>query len=129
MRQKKVLLFLAVILTMALAAAMAAQQDQQQNTSQDQQQQQQSQPSEQQAAPKKKSGGFFTGLKAATGHGSNSQELSASAGSKGVGEGEQIANVTPTAADREAVAKMESYSVPEQTVKKFDEAGHLQFKR
>ena len=75
---------------------------------------------------KKKSGGIFGGLKAITGESSEQTEVTATAGSKSVGEGEKIGNVTPTAADRQQVKAIEDYSVPEKDVKKFQEDGHLQ---
>ena len=80
--------------------------------------------SQKQEKPKKK-GGFFGGMKAITGSSSEQTSDTASAGTKGVGEGEKIADVTPTAADRQAVTGMENYSVPGGDLKKFVEDGHL----
>jgi hypothetical protein len=74
---------------------------------------------------KKKKSGFFSGLKAITGESSEQQEVTATAGSKTVGEGEQIGNAQPTAADRQAVTAMENYSIPEKDVKKFQDDGQL----
>jgi hypothetical protein len=84
---------------------------------------------DQQQKKKKKSGGIFGGLKAITGESSEQTEVTATAGSKSVGEGEKIGNVTPTAADRQQVKAIEDYSVPEKDVKKFREDGHLQPKQ
>jgi len=80
---------------------------------------------EQQEKKKKKKGGFFSGLKAITGESSEQQEVTATAGSKTVGEGEQIGNAQPTTADRQAVTAMENYSVPQKDVKKFQDDGQL----
>ena len=74
---------------------------------------------------KKKKGGFFSGLKEVSGGGSEQKELTATAGSKGVGEGEDIGKIQPTSVDRAAVSAMESYSVPEPEVKKFQTDGRL----
>jgi hypothetical protein len=74
---------------------------------------------------KKKKGGFFSGLKAVSGSSSEQQELTATAGTKGVGEGEEIGNITPTTADRNAVSAMERYMLPEPEVKKFQADGRL----
>ena len=78
---------------------------------------------------KKKKGGFFGGLKAITGESSEQQEVTATAGSKTVGEGEQIGEAKPTAADRQAVTAMENYSVPEKDLKKFQDDGQLKPKQ
>ncbi len=88
------------------------------------------QPEEQQQSgkdqkDKKKKGGFFSGLKAVTGQSSEQQEVTATAGTKGVGQGEQIGNTSPSAADRRAVGAMESYSIPPPDLKKFQEDGGL----
>jgi len=80
---------------------------------------------EQQEKKKKKKGGFFSGLKAITGESSEQQEVTATAGSKTVGEGEQIGNTQPTAADRQAITAMENYSVPQKDLKKFQDDGRL----
>ncbi|MFB3921135.1 MAG: hypothetical protein ACE145_05400 [Terriglobia bacterium] len=77
---------------------------------------------------KKKGGGFFGGLKAVAGTGSEQQEATRTAGSKTVGEGAQIGDAQPTAADRQAVSAMESYSVPAPEVKKFQDDGKLKSK-
>jgi hypothetical protein len=100
------------------SAGQEAQQNQQQG------QQEQSQEKSQQAKPKKQ-GGFFGGLKAVTGSGSEQTSATASAGTKGVGEGAKIGEVTPSAADRQAVTEMETLFVSPQELKKFEEDGHL----
>lgn len=96
---------------------------------QDQQQQQQEQTQKEQDQKKKKKGGFFGGLKAVTGQSSEQQEVTATAGSKTVGEGEQISSVTPKPEDRRQVSAMENYSLPADDVKKFQEEGKLQPKK
>ena len=100
---------------------------------QDQSQQDQSQQdqgkSDKDQQKKKKKGGFFSGLKAVTGESSEQQEVTATAGSKTVGEGEQIGDAKPTAADRQAVTAMENYSLPEKDVKKFQDDGKLKPKQ
>jgi len=78
--------------------------------------------------PKKKKGGFFGGLKAITGSSTEQQEVTATAGSKTVGEGEEIGNAKPTAADRQAVTGMEGYSIPQDDLAKFQEEGQLKAK-
>ncbi|MBZ5514560.1 MAG: hypothetical protein LAN62_06905 [Acidobacteriia bacterium] len=92
---------------------------------QDQTQQQNQPQSEKEQKEKKKKGGFFSGLKAVTGQSSEQQEDTATAGTKGVGEGVQIGKTTPSAADRRAVSAMESYSIPQPDLKKFQEDGAL----
>jgi len=89
----------------------------------------QGQTQKEQPPKKKKGGGFFGGLKAITGESAEQTEVTATAGSKSVGEGEKIGNVTPTAADRQQVKAMEDYAVPAPDVKKFQEYGHLQPKQ
>jgi hypothetical protein len=100
---------------------------------QDQSQQDQSQQSQgtsdKDQQKKKKKGGFFSGLKAITGASSEQQEVTATAGSKTVGEGAQIGEAKPTAADRQAVTTMENYSIPEKDVKKFQDDGQLKPKQ
>lgn len=119
------------VLGMALGGLASRSQDQpqgqgQQQAGQDQQQSGQDQTQTgQQPKKKKKGGGFFGGLKAITGESSEQTEAAATAGSKSVGEGEKIGNVTPTAANRQQVKGMENYSVPEQDVKKFQQDGNL----
>ena len=95
----------------------------QQQTDQSQQQTNQQQTDQQQ--PKKKKGGFFGGLKSVSGSGSEQTEDTAAAGTKGVGEGAKISNVTPTSADRSKVSAMESYSVPDKDLKQFQQDGKL----
>jgi hypothetical protein len=79
-----------------------------------------------QAKPKKKKSSFWGDLGGSV-KGSKSEQTSetASAGTKGVGEGEKIGNVTPTAADRQAVTAMESSSVRAGDLSKFIEEGRL----
>ena len=100
---------------------------------QDQSQQDQSQQgqgkSDKDQQKKKKKGGFFSGLKAITGESSEQQEATRTAGSKTVGEGEQIGDAQPTAADRQAVNAMGNYSIPEKDVKKFQDDGQLKPKQ
>jgi hypothetical protein len=107
-----------------LAGPGARAQDQSQSQSQSQPQEDQNQPQKDQPQPKKK-GGFFKGLKAVTGQSSEQTEDTAAAGSKSVGEGAQIAAVTPTAQARGKVTAMENYSVPDKDLKKFQEDGKL----
>jgi hypothetical protein len=98
-----------------------AQQDQQS------QQDQKSQPKQDQTdqQPKKK-GGFFGGLKAVTTQSSDQNKATASLGTKGALDGKQIADMTPTAADRQKVTDMENFSIPQGDLKKFQDDGHLQ---
>jgi hypothetical protein len=84
---------------------------------------------EKQEKKKKKSGGFFSGLKAVTGESSEQQEVTATAGSKTVGEGERIGDAQPTAADRQAVSAMENYTLSPGDVKKFQDDGQLKPKQ
>ena len=99
-----------------------------QEAQQNQQQGQQDQGQGQQQKPKKK-GGFFNGLKEVTGSSSEQTSATASAGAKGVGEGEKIGNVTPTPAARQAVTAMDNYSVPQGDLAKFTAEGHLKGKK
>ncbi len=108
-------LLLAGALALGFAAPRAAVQD---NASQDQEKQQKEE------KPKKK-GGFFGGLKAIRGSSSEQQEVTTTAGSKTVGEGEEIGNAKPSAADRQAVAGMESYAIPQEDLAKFQQEGRL----
>lgn len=111
------------ILVILGVPALSTSQDNQQGQ-QDQQQQGESQQQSDQK-PKKK-GGLFGGLKKVTG-GESGQEsaATASAGSKAVGEGAKVGEVTPTAADRAQVNKMENYSIPQGDLKRFQENGRL----
>ena len=111
---------------MAWGAPPASPQDQSQP---DQSQQSQEKSDKDQQKKKKKGGGFFGGLKAITGESSEQQEATRTAGSKTVGEGEQIGSAQPTAADRRAVSAMESYAIPEKDVKKFQDEGQLKPKQ
>ena len=101
----------------------------QDQSQQDQSQQSQEKSDKDQQKKKKKGGGFFGGLKAVAGESSEQQEVTATAGSKTVGEGEQIGSAQPTAADRRAVSAMESYAIPEKDVKKFQDEGQLKPKQ
>lgn len=75
---------------------------------------------------KKKKGGFFGGLKAVTGESGQQTEATRTAGSKSVGEGEQIGEVEPKNSDRQQVDAMDKYSVSPADLKKFQDQGHLQ---
>lgn len=119
---------LATLPLVFLSPGLSAGQDPQQGQQQQGQQNQSQGQSQQQEKPKKK-GGFFGGLKAITGSSSEQTSATASAGAKGVGEGQQIGEVTPTPADRQAVANMEGYSVPQGDLSKFIEDGHLKPKQ
>lgn len=119
---------LGVLIAPPLPRLGAAQQDQQtqdQQNQQDQSQQNQDQ-SQTDQQQKKKKGGIFGGLKSVTTQSSDQNKATASAGSKGVGEGKAIGNMTPTAADKQQVTDMENYSLPPNDLKKFQQAGHLQ---
>jgi hypothetical protein len=96
----------------------------QDNASQDQEKTQNEEKPQKEEKPKKK-GGFFGGLKAISGSSSEQKEVTTTAGSKTVGEGEEIGNVKPSASDRQAVTGMESYSIPQQDLAKFQEDGQL----
>jgi len=82
--------------------------------------------SEKEKSKKKKKGGFFSGLKAVTGESSEQTEATRTAGSKTIGEGEQIGDAQPTAAHRQAVTAMENYALPEADVKKFQKDAKLE---
>ncbi|MHB8652329.1 MAG: hypothetical protein ACYDA9_00465 [Terriglobia bacterium] len=98
------------------------QQDQKKDSNQNQTQSEQQQ--------KKKKGGLFGGLKKVSGVESGQESAATtSAGSKSVGEGKKIGEMTPTAADRQQVTDMENYSVPQPDLKKFQDDGHLQPKK
>lgn len=124
------LAFLAVLAWVTTQPLRAAQ-DAQQSPPQDQgQSQNQGQTQTQTQQKPKKSGGFFKGLTKITG-GQSGQETSAtaSAGAKGVGEGQQIGEVTPTPADRQAVTAMEGYSLSQGDLNKFIQDGNLKSKQ
>ena len=108
-----------LILALTLAVAVPA------GIVQDQPQEGQEKTEKEQTQKKKKRGGFFSGLKAITGESSEQQEVTATAGSKTIGEGEQIGDAKPTAADRQAVTAMENYPLPQNDLKKFQEDGRL----
>lgn len=111
---------LSVMCAFAMPRPAAAQQDQQ---TQDQQKQDQSQTDQQ---PKKKKGGVFGGLKSVTTQSSDQNKATATMGTKGALDGKQIADKTPTDADKQQVTDMEKYSVPQNVLKKFQDDGHLQ---
>jgi hypothetical protein len=124
--------FASKILAMAFAGILlgsvgAARPRAQEQPSQDQPAPEQ-QKSEKQKKEKKKGGGFFSGLKAVSGSSSEQQEATRTAGSKTVGEGAQIGDAQPSAADRQAVSAMESYALPAPEVKKFQDDGKLKSK-
>jgi hypothetical protein len=106
------------------------QQGQSSSTQQGQDQTQTSGGQQQQSSPQKKKGGFFSGLKEATGETSAQNEATSSAGSKSVGEGDgaKIAATNPTAADRQKVSALESFSISGDDLKKFKSDGHLDSK-
>jgi len=112
--------FIILLLALAVGVPRAISQEQ---ASEDQQK------SEKEQKQKKKKGGFFSGLKAIRGESSEQQEVTATAGSKTVGEGEQIGDAQPTASDRQAVTTMENYAVPEKDLKKFQDDGKLKAKQ
>lgn len=114
--------------TVAAPPGLAQDQSTQSPPQQDQSTPDQQKP-EKQKKEKKKGGGFFSGLKAVSGSGSEQQEATRTAGSKTVGEGAQIGDAQPTAADRQAVSAMEGYSVPAPEVKKFQDDGKLKSKQ
>ena len=124
------------VLLGAVAAPLGLAQDQStqnpppaQNPPQQDQSQQGQQSDKDQQKKKKKGGGFFGGMKAITGASSEQTSATASAGTKGVGEGAQIGDAQPTADDRKTVQAMEAYSVPAPEVKKFQEDGKLKPKQ
>lgn len=111
----------------ALAAALGVWPSRAQQQSQDQSQQNKDQNQSDQQKKKKKS--LFGGLKSVTGEKGEQSEATRTAGSKSVGEGQKIAETTPTTADRQALDAMENYSVPPADLKKFQADGHLQPKQ
>ena len=123
--------FFAVVISFVLLGTVAAPpglaQDQSTQSPPQQDQSQQWQQTEKEKK-KKRGGGFFGGMKAITGSSSEQTSATASAGTKGVGEGAQIGDAQPTAADRQAVSAMETYSVPAPEVKKFQDDGKLKSK-
>ncbi len=123
--------FLALIISCVLlgsVAALGARAQDQPAQAQSPQDQEKSDQQKKEKEKKKKGGGFFGGLKAVSGSGSEQQEATRTAGSKTVGEGAQIGDAQPTAADRQAVSAMESFSVPAPEVKKFQDDGKLKSK-
>lgn len=133
---KSALRILALVFSFILLGSVAAPRPRAQDqSSQAQPTQDQSTPDQQkpekQKKEKKKGGGFFSGLKAVSGSGSEQQEATRTAGSKSAGEpesGQSIGDVTPSAADRQAVSAMEGYSIPAPEVKKFQDDGKLKSK-
>lgn len=115
-----VLMGISMMVVLILPGLGASQQDQQNQP--DQQKQDQTQTDQQ---PQKKTGGFLGGIKKMTGSSSEQTKETASAGTKGALDGKQIADMTPTAADRQKVTDMENYSVPQDDLKKFQNDGHL----
>jgi beta-barrel assembly-enhancing protease len=77
-------------------------------------------------APSQQKGKFFAGLKAISGQGKPQEVNTATAGSKSVGEGRSIAEVTPTPADWQAVSAMESATVSQADLAVFRAEGRLQ---
>lgn len=122
------LAFPCVLLGTLAAPPLPAQDTSQPNQTQ-QDQSQQGQEKADKDKKKKKGGGFFGGLKAISGSSSEQQEATRTAGSKTVGEGAQIGDAQPTAADRQAVSAMESYSVAAPEIKKFQDDGKLKPKQ
>ncbi|MGD0921193.1 MAG: hypothetical protein ABSA70_05425 [Terriglobia bacterium] len=120
---------LTLLIVFAVLMAWGAPPTSPQDQSQPDQSQQSQEKSDKDQQKKKKGGGFFGGLKAVTGQSSEQQEATRTAGSKTVGEGEQIGDAQPTAADRQAVKAMENYSIPEKDVKKFQDGGQLKPKQ
>jgi len=116
-----------LVLVLCAAGPSARAQDQsQQGQDQGQQSQDQSQQNQDQSQQqKKKKGGLLGGFKAITGQSSEQGQATASAGTKGVGEGAKIGDTPPTPADRQKVTQMENYSVPDKALKKFQADGHL----
>lgn len=128
---RRVMLLLCILASALMVGGIAPGQKFQAEPAQDQSPKDQSQPSQDQSQSdqqqkKKKKGSFFGGFKAITGQSSQQTSATASAGTKGVGEGKKMAETTPTAADIAAVSAMEQYSVPEKDLKKFQQDGHLQ---
>ncbi len=116
---------------MALAVALGvwpsrAQQQSQDQSQQNKDQNQQNQDQNQSDQQKKKKKSLFGGLKSVTGEKGEQSEATRTAGSKSVGEGQKIAETTPTATDRQALDAMENYSVSPADLKKFQADGHLQ---
>ncbi|MBI1940308.1 MAG: hypothetical protein HYS33_02235 [Acidobacteria bacterium] len=118
--------FYSLVLVSALMLGAAAPQGMSQDEASQDQASQDQEKAKKEEKPKKKKGGFFGGLKAISGSSSEQQEVTATAGSKTVGEGEEIGNAKPTAADRQAVTGMEGYSIPQADLAKFQEDGQLQ---
>jgi hypothetical protein len=121
--QLTALMGMAMMFALILPGLGAAQQDQQAQPDQQNQPKQDQTNTDKQ--PKKK-GGFFGGLKDVTTQSSDQKKETASMGTKGALDGKEIADKTPTSADKQQVTDMENYSVPQGDLKKFQEDGHLQ---
>ncbi|HTV54869.1 MAG TPA: M48 family metalloprotease [Terriglobia bacterium] len=78
------------------------------------------------APTQQRQGKFFAGLKAISGQGKPQEVTTATAGSKSVGEGRRIAEVTPTAADWQAVSRMETGTVSQADLAAFRAEGRLE---
>ncbi|MGE5326655.1 MAG: hypothetical protein ACM3NO_06420 [Deltaproteobacteria bacterium] len=98
---------------------------------QDTQQGQSNQGQGQQQDKTKKKGGFLSGVKAMRESSKEQTSATASAGTKGVDneDGQKIAETTPTPADHQAVAAMDSYTLPQGALPKFIEGGRLKPKQ
>ncbi len=71
-------------------------------------------------------GGFFSGTKKVSAAGSQQQGLTATGGTKGVGEeGANIGAVQPNSEHRAFVSAMENYSIPAADLKQFQSDGKL----
>ncbi len=118
------------LIALAVALGVWPSRAQQQSQDQSQQGQDKSQQDQNQGdQQKKKKKSLFGGLKSVTGEKGEQSEATRTAGSKSVGEGQKIAETTPTGADRQALDAMENYSVSPADLKKFQADGHLQPKQ
>jgi hypothetical protein len=134
------LVIIAVALALAAAALVVRSARQLRADPQDQpsqnQQAQQPRPSQQDAGqatqdqkPSEKNKTLSSGTKAVTGKSPEQIQAAGTANATGIGEGEKISNMHPTAADRQQVTDMENYSVPPKDLKKFEDDGRLQPKK
>ncbi len=122
-------LVLACLVGAALIAA-AAQQATQQQQQEQQKKDQKDQKDKKEAKPEEKKGGLFGGMKAVTAtRSSNETELTASAGAKGVGEGDKIGKVKVTAEDRQKVEHMAAAKPSATDLKAFLQEGKLATER
>jgi hypothetical protein len=117
-----------VVMTLSLPLPRlgAAQQDHQNQTDQESQQDQQKQNQNQTDKKTKKKSSIFGNDNDVNAQSSDQKKLTASAGTKGALDGKQIADLTPTPADRQQVTDMEKYAIPQGDLKKFQDDGHLQ---